>query len=330
MGSMPRDYYDILGVPRTADGDAIKKAYRKLAKKYHPDRNKAADAAEKFREGQEAFDALSNPEKRKLYDQFGHAGVNARAPGADPFATQGHTTSNAGPGGFSYRVDPSGGGNFDVGDIFEQMFGGSRGRSRGSRRGGGGVSSEDFGGGQPATPGEDLLHTIHVAFDQAARGGTVPLQLKSSDGTQTLEVKIPKGAGEGAKLRVRGKGHPSATGGPSGDLILTIKIGAHPYFRRDGLDLSLDVPVSIDEALFGTTVDVPTLGGHAAMKIPPMTSSGRRLRLRGAGIENGAGEKGDLYAVVRIDVPKELNDVQRASLESLKGTFPNPRKEVGW
>jgi DnaJ-class molecular chaperone len=324
---MPRDYYDILGVPRSADEDSIKKAYRKLAKKYHPDRNKAPDAAEKFREAQEAYDALADPEKRKLYDQFGHAGVGAggRGPGHDPFS-HARPTSNAGPGGFSYRVDPGGGGNFDVGDIFEQMFGGAKAKPRDGRRG---FSPGDFGA-EPPRHGDDLTHTINVAFDTAALGGTVPLQITGPEGTNTIEVKVPKGAADGAKLRVRGKGHPSNNGGPAGDLILTIKIGAHPYFTREGLDLYLDVPISIDEAVFGAAVSVPTLTGHANLKVPPLTGGGRKLRIRGAGIENSTGSKGDFYAVIRVDMPTELTEAQRAALESLKGTLPNPRQTLGW
>ncbi len=330
---MPRDYYDILGVTRTAEADEIKKAYRKLAKRYHPDRNKAADAAAKFREAQEAYDVISDPEKRKLYDQFGHAGVGVgRGPGGagpgqgfDPFGSQGRTTTNTGPGGFSFRVDPGAEG-VDVGDIFSQFFGG--GGAAGTRRPGAGRTQgrNPFGGGAASgTPGEDLHHAVTISFEQSVNGGTIPLQLSNGTATQTIDVKIPRGVADGAKLRIGGKGHPSPTGGPSGDLLLKIRVTPHEKFHREGLDLLVDVPVSVDEAIFGAVVDVPTLTGKVSMKVPPLSSGGRKLRVRGAGIETSKGEKGDLYAVIRIDVPKELTEEQTKIFEQLRGKLPNPR-----
>lgn len=325
---MPRDYYDILEITRTAAPEAIKKAYRRLAKRYHPDVNKESDASTRFREVQEAYDVLSDPKKRKLYDQFGHAGVQAGATdgAGDPFGTHSHHT-NAGPGGFSFRFDQSGdAGQF--GDLFEQMFGGQR-RGFGGFRGG---RSAGFGGmgGTGAIKGEDLEHTITVPFDVAARGGTITMQLSGPGGSQTIDVKIPKAVAEGARLRVRGKGHPSATGGRTGDLILTVKIAEHSYFRREGLDLYVDVPISIDEAVFGATVEVPTLDGKAKLKVPAGSGGGRKLRLRGAGLDSTKSAKGDLYAVLRIDVPGKLTEEQKQAFETLRGTLPNPRRNVKW
>ncbi|MEX0741255.1 MAG: DnaJ C-terminal domain-containing protein, partial [Phycisphaeraceae bacterium] len=214
----------------------------------------------------------------------------------------------------------------DLGDIFEQMFGGRAGSQRQRSTAGG-----PFGAQARPQKGQDIEHTITVPFEKATSGGTVSLRLAGGPaGTQTVDVRIPKGVAEGAKLRLRGKGAPSSTGGEPGDLILTVKVAAHPYFKRQGLDLYVDVPVSIDEAVFGTTIDVPTLAGKVGLKIPPGTGSGRKLRLRGRGIENTKGDTGDLYAVVQVDVPKELTDDQRELLEQIKDKLPNPRKHLPW
>lgn len=342
---MARDYYDILGVSRTTDDAAIKKAYRRLAKKYHPDVNDSEEAKAKFAELQQAYDVLSDAKKRKLYDQYGHAGVNAGASsgaaggagGFNPFdGGQWHST-NTGPGGFSFRT----GGGEGLGDIFEQFFGGpgsagstessgpgDRG-ARGRRRGGFG----GFGSSGGAVKGENVQHTITVPFDTAAKGGTVSLNLRAGRNgkAQTIDVKIPKATADGAKLRVKGKGQPSPMGGAAGDLILTVKVAAHPWFKREGLDLSVEIPISIDEAVFGGEIEVPTLNGkRAKLKVPTGTGGGKRLRLRGAGLENIKGDKGDLYAVLRIAVPEKLTDTQRDALESIKGKLPNPRQDVPW
>ena len=315
---MARDYYDILGVSRSADAAAIKKAYRRLAKKYHPDVNADDEARNKFREVQEAYDVLNDAQKRKLYDQYGHAGVNAGASADQPGGPFGGHSTNAGPGGFSFRTDGEGG--FE--DLFSQFFSGA-----GPRRSG----RQGFGRGtRPPQPGQDLRHTVTVPFDTAARGGTTSLRISGAGGEQTIDVKVPKAVADGGKLRVRGKGHPSPEGGPAGDIILTVNIAPHPYFKRKGLNLILDVPISIDEAIFGTEVEVPTLGGRAMLRIPPNTGGGKRLRLRGAGIENAKGEKGDLFAVLRISVPQELTDEQRQAFEKLRGTFGEPRKDGKW
>ncbi len=337
---MPRDYYDILGVARKADSDAIKKAYRRMAKKYHPDVNKDADAAEKFREVQEAYDVLRDPEKRKVYDQFGHAGVEAGAgagragEAGGPFERGGpfgggrsYRSTNAGPGGFSFRFE--GGEDVDMEDLFGQFFGG----------GGRGGAGFDAGTGQRraqsrrprrAMPGEDITHTVEVPFDLAARGGSINVRLQTPQGPQTLDVKIPRGVDDGARLRLRGKGQPSPTGGQPGDLIIQVNVASHPYFRRDGLNLTLNLPISIDEAVFGTAIDVPTLDGKATLKVPPRSSGGQKLRLRGAGIENAGGEKGDLYVTLRITVPEEMDDETRELLEGLRGKLPHPRQGPPW
>ncbi len=331
---MPRDYYDILGVGRTADDDEIKKAYRRLAKKYHPDVNKDSGASERFAEVQEAYDALSDTEKRKLYDQFGHAGVSGAA-GGDPFGGHSGRTTYGGPGGFNVSTDDLRQG-VDLNSIFEQFFGGDGGGGRGAPGGQGGPGGPMPGSGRgrrrraAPTKGRDILHTVSIPFQQATTGGSVTIKINSASGTQDVDVKIPKGVSDGAKLRLRGKGQPSTDGGAPGDLILTIKISSHPYFRRDGLNVLLDVPISIDEAIFGATVSIPTLTGTADLKIPPGAASGSKLRLRGAGIEDAKGKKGDLLAQIKIDVPKELTLEQQVALEQIKGTFPDARSDCGW
>lgn len=306
---MPRDYYEILGVSRSCDHGSLKKSHRKLARQYHPDINKDPDAQQRFNEIQEAYDVLSDDKKRQLYDQFGHAGVGAAAP-----PPPGGPFGNDGGGGFNFRVDGGPGGPGGAADIFEQFFGGS------GRRGGG-----------PRRPqaGRDIEQQIDIPFDFAVQGGA--LKVKQHGGSaQTIEVKIPKGIAHGAKLRVRGKGQigPHNTG--PGDLILQIHIAAHPYFRRQGNDLFIDVPISVIEAVSGTSIDVPTLTGTATVTIPPGTSGGRKLRLKGAGVEDARGQRGDLFTVITIDVPPDLSAADRRSFQELADRLPPARRNVAW
>jgi len=318
---VPRDYYDILGVSRNADAAAIKKAYRKLAKQYHPDVNADEQAKLRFQEAQDAFDVLGDEKKRKLYDQYGHAGVNAQQAAGQAGNPFGGFGGNAGPGGFSFKVD---GGDLNMEDLFGQFFG--------PRNGGGGFGGARGGPRARSAPprGENVKHQVTVPFHTAAVGGRTTLTLSSGGRRQTIDVKIPKAVADGAKLRVKGKGNPSPHGGEAGDLILTVRVGEHPYFKRDGLNLLLNVPVSIDEAVFGGEVEVPTLDAKAKLRIPPGTGGGKRLRLRGAGLANSKGEKGDLLATLRIDVPADLTEEQRNALEQLRGKFPDARRDVKW
>src|SRR5579864_522694 len=282
-----RDYYDILGVAKTASADEIKRAHRKLALKYHPDRNKSnRDAEEKFKEIQEAYDVLSDTSKRANYDQFGHAGVGAGGPGgpngADPFeayrraqaARGGRTTWRASPGVSveDFDTEQMGG---DFGDLFEQLFGGNaRGAAgRGSR-----------GRVRPAQRGQDIEHGVTLTFEQGARGTTLPLQITRGPGqVETIEVKIPPGVKDGSRIRIKGRGEQ--TGGEPGDLFIVAHVLPHPYFRREGLDIYLDVPLSLYEALLGAKVNVPTLDGPVTITVPPGTSSGAKLRIKGRGVE---------------------------------------------
>jgi len=328
--SKPRDYYEVLGVERGANADQIRKAYRKLARQYHPDMNKAPDAAKKFNEVQEAYDVLSDQEKRKSYDRFGHAGVGAAASGGGPGAGWGGGAGRAGRTVWSNAE----GGDFESGDfasIFEQMFGGMGGASvgRGAAAGFGARARAN----RAPQRGHDIEPTITVTFLTAALGGSEQLRVGAGDQPSTITVKIPPGIESGAKLRIKRKGQPSPENGPPGDLILTVEVGQHPYFRRDDLDLLIDVPITIAEAVLGATVTVPLLkDGSVDVKIPPGVSSSQKLRVRGKGIADPKGKTGDLYVVVQIVAPagSTLPPQDRAALEKLAGNLPNPRKSAPW
>ncbi|MHC4946700.1 MAG: DnaJ C-terminal domain-containing protein [Planctomycetota bacterium] len=308
-----RDYYEVLGVGRTATADEIRRAYRRLARRHHPDVSTSPDAAERFAEIGEAYAVLSDDEKRTAYDRFGHAGVGPAPGAAGP--------TGAGWGDFRSRADVS-----DIGSIFEEMFGGRGGR--GSPFGGGPGA-----GPRPAPPraGEDVAHQVTVSFLTAARGGAERVRLATGRGaSQAIDVRIPPGIEPGAKLRVKGKGHPSVTGGPPGDLILTVQVGGHPYFRREGLDLLVDLPVTVAEAAFGATVAVPLLDGSANVKVPAGASSGQKLRLKGKGVADGTGRQGDFYAIIQIVAPDPMSDRVRDLLGELAGELKNPRDSTPW
>ena len=294
---MPRDPYDILGVPRSATPEQIREAHRKLAKKFHPDLNKTAEAGAKFKEIQEAYDLLSDVQKRKQFDQFGHAGPSM---GGAPGGAQG------------------GWGNVDA-STFEEIFGdfmGGGARRAGGRRGG-------------ARAGEDLESRITVDFMTAALGGVRHVSLESNGQPISLDVRIPPGIESGGDLRLRGKGGEGMGGGPAGDLVLHISVAPHPWFRREGLDVIVEVPISIAECALGTSVEVPLLEGTATLRVPAGTASGKRLRLKGKGVA-AKGDTGDLYALIRVEAPKALNDEDRAALERMKATEPDPRADAPW
>jgi DnaJ-class molecular chaperone len=297
---MPRDYYEVLGVSRDASEADIKKAYRKLARQYHPDRNPGDKQAEtRFKEVQEAYDVLSDKTKRGQYDRFGFAGAGGAA-GQGPFRPGG----GAGPGGFEFQgINPEdlesilGAFGGDLGGMF------GRGRARGR--------------GRAARPPENYEAEVTIPFLRAAMGGTVPL---SVDGRQ-IDVKVPAGVEEGKKLRLAGQG----PGG--GDLLVRVKIEPHPYFRREGNNIVLEVPISVSEAVLGTKVDVPTPDGtHLTVKVPPGTSCGARLRLRGKGIAGG-----DEFVEIKIVAPKVTDARSRELMEEFaRLNSQDPRAHMPW
>jgi DnaJ-class molecular chaperone len=295
------DYYNLLGVERYATADEIRKAYRKLARKYHPDVNKADDAVTKFAEVQEAYDTLSDAKKRKLYDTYGSAGPSSGFGG--------------GYGGSGFGGGGGRGAAVDFSDIFGSAFGGGGG---GSPFGGGGDPRQ-----QPMK-GQNSEVAITVTFMTALKGGVE--EVATGDGIS--KVKIPAGIESGKKLRLKGKGHPGMLGGESGDMLVTISVGGHPMYQRRGLDVEMDVDINIAEAALGTKVTLPLpLGGSVDMKIPAGVSSNSRLRVKGKGCIATDSKIGDLYAVIHIIAPTDLDEETKKLLEELNERLPNPRED---
>ncbi len=306
---LEKDFYQILGVSKDVGDAELKKTYRKLARKYHPDSNPGDAVAEaKFKEISEAFSVLSDKEQRAEYDQI-------RAMGA---------------GGARFTAGGAGGQGFE--DIFGGMFGGGAGGRHFSFQQGAPGDYEDifgmFGGGAPRgpRPGRDVNASTTIDFETAVRGDTVTMQAPSGQ----VKVKIPAGVEDGKRIRVRGKGEPSPDGGPAGDLMLTVHVRKHPVFERDGHNLRLKLPVAFVEAALGATVEVPTLGGEPVkLKLQPGTPSGRVLRVKGRGVKT-AKATGDLLAEVQVAVPSHLDAKARDALEAFRDAMPeeNPREDL--
>jgi DnaJ-class molecular chaperone len=322
---MPNDYYSTLGVSRSASTEEIQKAYRKLARQYHPDKNPDdANAKKKFQEVQSAFEVLSDPDKRKRYDQFGSDFESAGA-GARPGGWR-YTTSS-GP-----QTYP-----FDVNDL-NDLFGG--GAAAGAEGGGGFADlfkqfSRGRGGArarQTAERGNDLKHELTIPFATAVLGGEAALTVQRHDGdVENIRVKIPAGIDDGKKIRLRGQGEPGAGGAPAGDILLTIRVSPHPYFRRTGNRLDVRVPVTLAEAAQGATIDVPTPHGTVSVKVPPNSSSGRKLRIKGQGVKPANQPAGDLFAEIQIELPEHLTDEERQQLAEISNRYPQwPRTELRW
>ncbi len=295
-----RDFYEVLGVSKTASQDEIRKAYKKLARKFHPDVKPAdPDAEKKFSEITEAYDVLSDEEKRKNFDQFGHGFRGAGPGGGNPF-------QGFGGGG--------GGQAFDIEDLLGGMFGGGGGRGGNPFGGGGGRRGQS----RPQK-GNDVKAEITVPFIVAVDGGEHSLSVQQGSTTERLTVKIPAGIEDGQTIRLAGQGGGGVAGGSSGDLLVTIHIAPHPWFRREGHNLMIDVPLSPSEAALGAKIDVPTLSeGEVVLSVPPGTSSGAKLRLRGKGVRNPkTGDKGDQFVVLKIVLPKELSEEVRALYQQL-------------
>ena len=284
-----KDYYKILGVERGASDEEIKKSYRKLARKYHPDVSKEANAKERFQEVSEAYETLKDKEKRAAYDNLGRFN-----PGQDFRPSQDWYQRFGG-------MDTEDLGGIDLSDLFESL--GLRGRQKaGFRR-----SSIPI-------PGEDYAVTVHLTLEEAYRGAERELQI----GDSRVRARIPKGATDGQQLRLRGKGGAGANGGPPGSLFLHIALEPHPLYRVSGHDLDLEVPLAPWEAALGAQVEIPTLEGRVTMKVPAGSQAGQKLRLAGKGLPKPGGGAGDLYALLTIAVPPSLTEQEKKLYESLR------------
>lgn len=315
------DYYRILGVKRTASPDDIKRAYRKLAKRHHPDRNPNDPAAEqRFKEVQRAYDVLGEQEKRAQYDRFGEASVGQWT--TDP---RGKHVYQWG-GNSSIRAE-------DLEDLFSAF--GDGGQQPAS------VFDQLFGGRRAAPPrrpapkrGLDEERPIALTFEQAVHGAVVTVQLRTgrNDRSETLEVKIPPGVEEGQRIRLSGKGHPGRHGGPPGDFYLACSIQPHTYFERSGADISLDVPLTLSEAALGVKIEVPTIDGRVTVTVPPGTPSGTRLRLKSCGLPKpGSKQRGDQFVNIDIVPPKSLTKEQRRLFEQVREQdAADPRRDCAW
>ena len=315
---MAEDYYATLGVARGASAEEIKKAYRKLARENHPDLHPDdPKAKEKFQQVQNAFDVLNDPKKREMFDRYGSAyesmgGGGPQGPRPWPGA--------GGRGGEAHEVnleDLFGGGGGGFADLFKQF--GNRGARGGNRR-------------PMPEEGADLEHDLSIPFASAILGGEAQIAVQRGDGrTETIRVKIPAGIEDGKKIRLRGQGEPGANGGPAGDILIRVAIAPHPYCRRFGKRLEVSVPITLAEAIAGGKIDVPTPHGTITLTVPPGSSSGRRLRVKGQGVKAGSGEPGDLFAELEIVMPKNLSDDDRQQLAEIAQRYDeNPRTELRW
>jgi curved DNA-binding protein len=313
-----KDYYQALGVDRDASADDIKKAYRKLAHRYHPDISKDADGEEKFKEVAEAYATLKDPEKRQEYDKLG------RRPAGEDFAP---------PPGWQQQYD-TGAASFDDVDLADIL--------NAFRSGGGGAAGR---GGEQArgwssfpAAGEDYEVNVTVTLEKVCSGGETDITVEVPEydehglphrAARTFRVTIPKGATEGQRLRLPGKGGPGRNGGKPGDLYLVLHLAPHALYRVSGRDLYLDLPLAPWEAVLGASVEIPTLGGNVEINIKPGTASGQRLRLAGRGLPSPAGSAGNQYAIVQIEVPKKVSDAERALYEQLAAASSfNPRAHL--
>jgi curved DNA-binding protein len=295
-----KDYYEILGVERSASQEDVKKAYRRLARKYHPDVSKESDAEERFKELGEAYETLKDPEKRAAYDQLG------RYQSGQEFRP---------PPDWETRFGQSGFDDLDLGDLFAH-FGARPGRGFSS-----GASRADF-----AMPGEDYEVTATLGLEEVAQGTELSLQLSmpevGSDGVRrrvpkTIRARVPKGVTDGERLRIPGKGGAGWNGGPAGDLYLNIALKPHPLFRASGHDLYLELPLAPWEAVLGARVEAPTLSGRISVSVKPGSRAGQKLRIAGRGLPRPHGENGDLYCVLSIVTPVSIDEREQALYREL-------------
>lgn len=331
-----KDYYQILGVPRSASDEEIKKSYRRLAKQCHPDVNKGSKAAEeKFKDISEAYNVLSDDKQRKQYDMFGAAG-----PGFDPsqWTGQGGAGWPGGAGAWSsddgvhYSYSSGNASDMgDLGDVFGDLFGlggfrrTARGRGAGPSRSRPRWSPDEQSYTEANIPqnGSDASATVEISFMEAIHGTQQNLSIQRAGKTEKIQVKIPAGVDNGSRVRIAGKGNPGINGGKNGDLYLIIQVTPHPEFWREGSDIYIDVPITIYSATLGGSIEVPTISGSAKMKIPSGTHSGQRFRLPGKGAPIlGKKGTGDQYAVVQIVPPTHLDNQVKTALEGLAQSHP--------
>jgi len=311
---MARDLYEVLGVKKDADEDAIRKAYKKLAGKYHPDRNPGKENEDRFKEVNAAYEVVSDKDKRALYDEFGEEstkqGFDAeRARMMRNFGGgRGGGGRGAGRGGSVSFQDIFGGGAGDFGDsfgdIFGQRVGGARGRARRA---------------------PDTEAQVTIDFVSALKGTMV--ELSSADGRDPVTVRIPPGAADGSRLRIAGQG-VKIQGAPPGDILLTVHVAPHAHFKREGDDLHLDLPITVVEAYEGAKVRVPTPDGDVTMKVPPRTQSGQVTRLRGKGVSRRGKNAGDLYVRFQVTVPKSDAPEVAQAIEALREHVEDPRGDI--
>jgi curved DNA-binding protein len=317
---MAKDYYKTLGINSSATPEEIAKAYRKLARKHHPDLNPEDQQAKKrFQEIQSAYDTLNDPEKRKLYDQFGDGYEQIRQ--GKPFGGNG---DSGGAGGFDFGDLFGGGGaaggSVDFADILRQFGGGNSASGPGPTRS------------RKSAPlkGDDVTAELDVPLRLLIEGGDCEFQLQRGDRLESIQVKIPAGIVPGKKIRLRGQGTPIPRGKP-GDLILTINLESHPGIKVVGNNLELKLPITLHEAIHGTKVDVKTTRGEVTITIPPLSSSGKRLRIKGQGLKSGTSEAGDMIVEIQIKLPEQVPPELADAAEALQKAYPaNFRDSIRW